>query len=632
MKSLIWIFSFLQLPLLSFAAEDNKLVTYPSHDKTPSPVFSARVNGRAVFTEFLMTVPHQRDSKGNISWRLENVSILRFAFAGKVDVELRINGEFTDYSLSPHSFGVAHERRGNIVKFSLTKPTMLNLHANHQLGEQLYIFAEALEEVPNLEDPKIKSVHNYGIDGQGKKTETKAIQAVIDNLSAGDTLFFPPGIYQTGSLRLKSRTTLHLAGGSILRGTGSKADYPDEGILVLRNVHNVKIAGHGEINANGEFLRHRKDNFADDRLRNVVIGDGSHHISIEDISLLNTPKLNVQINGDHTTLYNVKLLSNQSFENTDGADPWNCKHILYDRVLIHGRDDNIAIKGFSDTIVEDIVVRNSIFSSVESCNKVGTESLNQGFRNITFENNDLIYSGWGFSIFVWDSAVVENVWFRNLRLERLKPSPWRGQGNIFVFDLDDRNRDGKGGQIKNIRVQNVSAEQDGIKDNPYLRVGDDLNDAAVITNISFENFYIAGRLIENSNRVDYIDYLGQVQNIKAVDYRAAEFTELRVEANDLFVREGNESGFTVTRQGGDLNHTLKVEFWIRGTATNGEDYGSISASVELPAGATSATIPVKALKDNKSEGVEQVYLSLKSDSRHQYMLGPKFLAIINLLD
>ncbi|MCY2950511.1 MAG: Ig-like domain-containing protein [Planctomycetota bacterium] len=72
---------------------------------------------------------------------------------------------------------------------------------------------------------------------------------------------------------------------------------------------------------------------------------------------------------------------------------------------------------------------------------------------------------------------------------------------------------------------------------------------------------------------------------------------------------GQVGGFTFTRSN-ILTGDVTVNFTISGTATSGTDYQSVGASVLIPDGVTSVTIPVTAINDTLAEGDETVILTI----------------------
>lgn len=63
--------------------------------------------------------------------------------------------------------------------------------------------------------------------------------------------------------------------------------------------------------------------------------------------------------------------------------------------------------------------------------------------------------------------------------------------------------------------------------------------------------------------------------------------------------------------GTDINQPLTVPFTISGTATNGEDYSPLPASVIIPAGQTHLDLPIKVVCDGIPEGPETIVLTLE---------------------
>jgi hypothetical protein len=91
----------------------------------------------------------------------------------------------------------------------------------------------------------------------------------------------------------------------------------------------------------------------------------------------------------------------------------------------------------------------------------------------------------------------------------------------------------------------------------------------------------------------------------------------------------NPALFSVTRSG-DTSMELTVRYTVAGLAIAGEDYEPLSGSVVIPAGQTSASIPVIPIRDTLTEGSETVSLTLISGSN--YTVGSPYTAQVTILD
>ncbi|MFT5123966.1 MAG: hypothetical protein ACI97B_002601, partial [Verrucomicrobiales bacterium] len=93
---------------------------------------------------------------------------------------------------------------------------------------------------------------------------------------------------------------------------------------------------------------------------------------------------------------------------------------------------------------------------------------------------------------------------------------------------------------------------------------------------------------------------------------------------------GSPGPFTVNRTA-PLTQPLSILYTVGGSATQGTDYPALSGTVILPAGSSSATIPILPTDDNLLEGNETVSISLRSNGI-QYLLGGSTFATITIID
>src|SRR5437899_3287777 len=73
---------------------------------------------------------------------------------------------------------------------------------------------------------------------------------------------------------------------------------------------------------------------------------------------------------------------------------------------------------------------------------------------------------------------------------------------------------------------------------------------------------------------------------------------------------GPDPGLCEIRRSGPTNYSLSVCYRVSGTASNGVDYEGVAASVVIPQGSYTASIPVKPIDDALVEGPETVVLQI----------------------
>jgi len=130
-------------------------------------------------------------------------------------------------------------------------------------------------------------ITNSGAVGDGQAVNTRAIQALIDRISAdgGGVLVVPKGTFMSGALFFKKGVDLVVEKDGVLKGTVNPDDYPQirtrwEGIerewtcafLNFDNMTNVTMTGEGMIDGSGDLWmqrlaaaagwRHQPANFA----------------------------------------------------------------------------------------------------------------------------------------------------------------------------------------------------------------------------------------------------------------------------------------------------------------------------------------------------------------------------------
>lgn len=326
-------------------------------------------------------------------------------------------------------------------------------------------------------DKPAVNVRDFGATGNGLTKDTAALQKALDTCAAagGGRVLVPDGVYLTGSLVIGPNTTLELANRANLVGSPDLADYP----LV-------------KVRWEGEFREGHRALISAVNAPNVTItGGGSIFGPPLTLSKLRNPRgpVLIELTGctnalleDFTTLYqqlwSIHVLFCKDFTardltirtvnpNGDGLDVDSCNGVTVENCDINTGDDAISLKSGRGLAAqnlgqptENVVIRNCrLQSSIFAALGLGTE-MSGGIRNVKIEN--CVISG--------------------------------RQNAIFI-----KSRDGRGGYMENISVDNVTVLKSPVFIGIDLvnkgiqatdPVGGDVAKWARVQNLSFTNIHV----------------------------------------------------------------------------------------------------------------------------------------------
>jgi hypothetical protein len=426
------------------------VVTYPTPPgAVASALYTVKVNGVSLYVEKLTKYAPE------MQIHYAHASLQAIASA---QVEVTVGESFNSYTVSPKSRNLMATKSDRTITFA-TGPNYLILAFDTK--ELLFILLDDAEvNPPKLGDPNVKDITDYDVDATGATLQTSKIQAAIDAASGAtqNVLYFPPGKYLIGELWLKSNMTLYLAGGALLYGSGATGDFTgganmgidiegcSHGVIRMFDIENTKILGRGVIDGNGKALRAQNDTklnlFKIEQSSDILI-DG---ILVRDPSFWNT----LIYRSDQVTIQNYKMLNcrptTTTYNNTDGVnfdESTNGK--LYNAILYTG-DDSIATKneepsGTVNTknILHEHVV---VYSNSVGC-KIGTKTMGASMDNVVFKDIDVVKAGRALNIDAYDTAVVQNTRYENIRVEAADslfisldesmPPDWRDAANQSII-------------------------------------------------------------------------------------------------------------------------------------------------------------------------------------------------------
>ena len=340
------------------------------------------------------------------------------------------------------------------------------------------------------------NVKHFGASGLRKDNATKAFRDAIEacRKSGGGTVQVPAGEYTVGTVQLLDNITLHLDAGSTLFASQERNDYvPDSRALIFaENAKNIGVTGKGTIDG---LARYDYDNVrgADPEIAKVqeiarqagiemkryyrsreamniflfVLND-CNNVNLTDLSIINAPLWTVRLNDcDRVTVRGVYIYSDlEKGVNADGIDIVSSKNVVISDCVITTADDSIVLKaiarnGKKANTVENVTVTNCILTSSSTPLMIGTET-EADIRHVIFSNCVVRNSNKGFGINVQDGAVVSNIIISNLTIETNRRHwNWWGDSEMCKFVLKKRTESSALGQIRDIFIDNISANSRG---------------------------------------------------------------------------------------------------------------------------------------------------------------------------
>lgn len=371
------------------------------------------------------------------------------------------------------------------------------------------------------------SITEFGAIGDGRTLNTLPIQKAIDSVAVrgGGIILIPPGVFLSGTLQLRTNTTLHLAEGAILRGSGNVKDYVLRGrvvgLLFTQDATNVSITGQGTIDGNGDAfmdLTHakhienagvqwtrQKEHFREvltgigdgpavpkDRPYQMIIFSDCRGVTVRDVFITNSPFWTVHFaDCDGVLVSGVRIWCNLLVPNNDGVDFTSSSNVIMSDCDIRTGDDCVAITGYSHHFdlpgyknlkhpLENITITNCLMQSRSAAIRIGGFDQNP-MRNITISNVTITNSNRGIGLFVRDQGSIENVIVSNLIVDtRLHTGDWWGNGEPIHLSAVRLTKDVPLGKIRNISFQNVVCRSES----GILIYG---SSESVVENVSMEN-------------------------------------------------------------------------------------------------------------------------------------------------
>lgn len=315
---------------------------------------------------------------------------------------------------------------------------------------------------------KLFYVNDYGAKADSLFMSTAFIQKAIDDCAkkGGGIVAFKPGIYQSGSIFIKSNVQLRIDKGVLLLGSQNFADYPEidtriagiemkwpAALINVNNVKNAALTGEGTINARGKFcwdkywaMRREYEpkglrwivDYDAKRVRTVLV-QRSSNVTLKNLTVKNAGFWTFQIlYSDHVTCDGLVVRNNEDGKgpSTDGVDVDSSTWVLIENCDIDCNDDDFCLKSGRDADglrvnkpTEYVVIRNCIARRGGGLLTLGSETSG-GIRHVLATNLEGKGTGNGFHIksATTRGGVVEDIYFQNIKMDSV--------GNAFYFTMN----------------------------------------------------------------------------------------------------------------------------------------------------------------------------------------------------
>lgn len=315
---------------------------------------------------------------------------------------------------------------------------------------------------------------DFGAVGDSVTLNSKAIQSAIDKAASngGGTVFFPPGDYLMGTIRLYDNITLYLENGSTIWGSNKIKDYEkgQEHLIYAEDAKNIVIRGQGKIDGNGPKFwdNGRLESwYAGEidlvRTSDMIRFDRCTNIVLENVDVFNGAFWNIGFGDCHRVTIRGITMRNGVYEddgpNTDGINLWNCTRVQISDCDIITGDDCIVVLGES----RDVTITNCKLQTAE------TALMISGVRNLTFSNSTIFDSGCGIGFRVWSEIEVDGVAINNIVMD--VSDKFKGGGTaIYLWSyplyveepVPEGTKLPPSGSIKNISISNMIASSNGL--------------------------------------------------------------------------------------------------------------------------------------------------------------------------
>jgi polygalacturonase len=307
---------------------------------------------------------------------------------------------------------------------------------------------------------------DFGAQPGGLVLNTRSLQNAIDHAfeAGGGTVAVPPGVFLTGGVVLRSRVTLYLQAGAVLRGSTDVNDYeyhagpPQEGdangrhLIFARDAEDIAIIGQGTIDGQGSAFWHRKGRprpKPEEMWGDVTAWDYEpatqrrpspmlefaycKNVRVEGVTLTNAAGWTMRpVACESVYIRGIRVRNPNFAPNTDGMDLTACRNVFVSDCDIATGDDAICIKSensYGEILpTKNVIVTNCVLSTCCNGFKIGT-ATHGAVENIVFSNSVIYNDGTtpfnervtsGIALEMVDGGRLDGVTISNIRMQNAR--------------------------------------------------------------------------------------------------------------------------------------------------------------------------------------------------------------------
>ena len=341
----------------------------------------------------------------------------------------------------------------------------------------------------------------------------------------------PPGVYLTGSVRLKSHVVLRIEMGALLRGSPNIRDYTIATaplqwggwwkfiahdlrpcLIYAENADQVGLEGKGKVDGQGGGLRKVFPNPGDSRRPMLLRFQHCRGVTLHDVTLLDPASFTTFfVHSQDIAIEGVTIRSRQT-GNGDGLDFDGCRNVRIKRCDFDCGDDAISPKTFHpDWPNEHFTITNCRMKTEWAAIRLGPESIG-AMRH--FEMNDCVFTDCrdGIKIESSEGATFEDLAFSGIEMKDVN-RPFYITATRFPYTMHSRSFRPSVGRIRNLRFRDLRATaRRGDSARPFDRTcvavvslpGYAIEDIA-LTNVKF--MFPGGGTAEQAKRMDVAEML-----------------------------------------------------------------------------------------------------------------------------